>query len=207
MNKTKKTLFENYAKNFELITGEKNIYMCPLCLNKFLFSEVDNLTIEHIVPDNLGGKYKILTCKKCNNEFGSKVLSKFTKVLAIEDINSGKSKDPLDVELTVNEKTIKADAYFKKIQPPFEISFDLHNNRSNPLNKKYFLNLLESGQVNTIKMKINLGPVKKYLRMGIFISTYYLLFSYFGYFFVLNSSGQYLREDRKSTRLNSSHRT
>lgn len=53
----------------------KGSFICPLCfriLNIALLGEQVNnfITIEHIPPENLGGKPLILTCKDCNSTCG-----------------------------------------------------------------------------------------------------------------------------------------
>jgi len=53
----------------------KGTFICPLCLRilniALLGEQVNNfITIEHIPPENLGGKPLILTCKDCNSTCG-----------------------------------------------------------------------------------------------------------------------------------------
>ena len=53
----------------------KGSFICPLCLRILniaqLGEQVNNyITIEHIPPENLGGKPLILTCKDCNSTCG-----------------------------------------------------------------------------------------------------------------------------------------
>lgn len=53
----------------------KGSFICPLCLRilniALLGEQVNNfITIEHIPPENLGGKPLILTCKDCNSTCG-----------------------------------------------------------------------------------------------------------------------------------------
>ena len=53
----------------------KSSFICPLCLRMFniaqLREQVNNyITIEHVPPENLGGKPLILTCKDCNSTCG-----------------------------------------------------------------------------------------------------------------------------------------
>ena len=53
----------------------KGSYICPLCLRIFnvgqLGEQVNSyITIEHVPPENLGGKPIVLTCKDCNSTCG-----------------------------------------------------------------------------------------------------------------------------------------
>ena len=77
-------LLRKYAKAIEcfpFVTSDgqsnvgKNSYICPLCLRIFRLAQLGNdinkyITLEHIPPENLGGKPLILTCKDCNSNCG-----------------------------------------------------------------------------------------------------------------------------------------
>lgn len=77
-------LLRKYAKEvecFPFVTSDaqgnvgKNSYICPLCLRIFRLSQLGSdinkyITLEHIPPENLGGKPLILTCKDCNSNCG-----------------------------------------------------------------------------------------------------------------------------------------
>lgn len=80
----KEFLLRKYIKEVEQLPFQssdghklvvKDTYICPLCLKSFniaLLGEEENslITLEHIPPENLGGKPIILTCKKCNSVCG-----------------------------------------------------------------------------------------------------------------------------------------
>ena len=77
-------LLRKYAKEvecFPYVTSDglgnvgKNSYICPLCLRIFRLAQLGSdinkyITLEHIPPENLGGKPLILTCKDCNSNCG-----------------------------------------------------------------------------------------------------------------------------------------
>ena len=77
-------LLRKYAKEvecFPFVTSHgqsnvgKNSYICPLCLRIFRLAQLGSdinmfITLEHIPPENLGGKPLILTCKDCNSNCG-----------------------------------------------------------------------------------------------------------------------------------------
>lgn len=77
-------LLRKYAKEvecFPFVTTDgqgnvgKNSYICPLCLRIFRLAQFGSdinkyITLEHIPPENLGGKPLILTCKDCNSNCG-----------------------------------------------------------------------------------------------------------------------------------------
>jgi hypothetical protein len=84
-------LFNLYSHNWKLVRDKftfvnkelsnefEEAVLCPLCLNLYNRSTLTNedtknpLTLEHIPPEKLGGKPKILTCKQCNNKSGNKL--------------------------------------------------------------------------------------------------------------------------------------
>ena len=77
-------LLRKYAKEverFPFVTSDghgnvgKNSYICPLCLRIFRLAQLGNdinkyITLEHVPPENLGGKPLVLTCKYCNSNCG-----------------------------------------------------------------------------------------------------------------------------------------
>lgn len=77
-------LLRKYSKEIEQLplmtsdghdTVRKESYICPLCLRIFRLAQLGNdinkyITLEHIPPENLGGKPLVLTCKYCNSNCG-----------------------------------------------------------------------------------------------------------------------------------------
>ena len=70
-------LYKDIIENLPFIDekGEKkelvNTFICPICLKTFDILDYDNITIEHVPPEKLGGRPLLLTCKDCNNVCGS----------------------------------------------------------------------------------------------------------------------------------------
>jgi hypothetical protein len=83
----RRKIFDLYAANWMIVhpkyIWEKGIpekynkaVVCPLCLSVLNEDSLNQtlanpLTIEHIPPSELGGRPKLLLCKKCNNGSGS----------------------------------------------------------------------------------------------------------------------------------------
>ena len=77
----------------KLIPDIKDGYICPICINTFQESDLQSdsenqLTIEHVPPDSLGGKPIILTCKKCNSKSGHSLDKNLYDLLLLWDFNS-----------------------------------------------------------------------------------------------------------------------
>jgi hypothetical protein len=72
----------DFKLGFETENGPQfitdNLYVCPLCADGFMEVMLDQrkrnpLTLEDLPPKSVGGKTKILTCKKCNNSSGTQL--------------------------------------------------------------------------------------------------------------------------------------
>ena len=48
-----------------------NVVICPLCLKEFAEANIDQLSRDHVAPQALGGKIFTITCRSCNNKFGT----------------------------------------------------------------------------------------------------------------------------------------
>lgn len=70
-------LFDRFAADLTAMRPEfQDTVLCPLCTRAFGRSALarrddDGLTLEHIIPGAVGGQWKTLTCKRCNNSHGS----------------------------------------------------------------------------------------------------------------------------------------
>ncbi|MBK9209082.1 MAG: hypothetical protein IPL71_12575 [Anaerolineales bacterium] len=53
------------------------------------------LTLEHIIPSALGGKFITLTCKECNSKSGELLDAHLIQRLRTEDILTGKAMNLL----------------------------------------------------------------------------------------------------------------
>jgi hypothetical protein len=120
-------IFQAYSQNLEwlkenpkikLIPDYKDGYICPICTNMFNTSDLSDqsnnqLTIEHVPPESLGGKPKILTCKKCNSKSGHELDNQLQKKLLQWDFNSflPNSKINTQFELNGNKVNGNVDIY------------------------------------------------------------------------------------------------
>ena len=65
------TVFKKYK-----ILPPHLVYFCPLCVENYIIAfgnhkeATAEFSLDHIPPESVGGKYKLLTCKKCNNDAG-----------------------------------------------------------------------------------------------------------------------------------------
>ena len=81
MASIKHKLFEQYSANLtKNSTLSEGWFVCPLCHQVFDWERETLLSIEHVIPKALGGKLLTLTCKKCNNDYGSKYIHNWEKI-------------------------------------------------------------------------------------------------------------------------------
>jgi hypothetical protein len=149
--KLRKKLFDIYSKNLEWAKEDpsmlrfepdfENGYVCPICFDIFFEKDLEStspnpLTIEDVPPVSLGGKPKILTCKKCNSEAGYKLDSHLlTRLLEIDFhslLPNSKAKSTFELNGSKVNGTVEVDKDGKLV-----INFD--SERSNPEHSKKFL--------------------------------------------------------------------
>lgn len=185
----KKNIYKLYSDNLSFYSDLKGSYVCPICLRVFKEHQIDSLTCEHSIPKKLGGKKNILTCKTCNNKLGSKYISKLVKILEISDIDKGLSEKTLDAKVLVNGMELNTEFS----QEHNGMKFVIPEDRNNPKNIEEINLLFSKGQVPEFQTKINMGPGKQFLRPSLLILSHLMIFSQFGYYYLLNSSGIFIR--------------
>lgn len=184
-------LFSEFSKNLEIVTGEKGLFVCPFCKLSFSVNQLDELTIEHVIPQKFGGNIKILTCKKCNNDLGSKLLSNLVKFMNIVE-----SENP-DVDLKIADSVVKS----KLSLSPKHIQFDIDERRSNPAYISSLFEKYRSNSISEFSFSLKLGSTINQSKLGVLLISYYLLFSFFGYFFIFNKSGCFIQDIIKNNKV------
>ena len=118
----------------------ENGYICPLCVEIFFKKDLNVnlknfLTLEDVPPAALGGKARILTCKKCNSRSGHKLDSHLLNALLEAD-----SKLFLPNSETLSTFEIDGNVINGKIKIDNEGKFliDFQKQYSNPQSSKEF---------------------------------------------------------------------
>src|SRR5690242_11600753 len=80
-------------------------FLCPLCHRFFSKEAIDRkeLSIEHVVPEKLGGRVTTLTCTSCNNQAGTKLDARLIDRLRFEDWTAGQSSTPMTSRVEVGD--------------------------------------------------------------------------------------------------------
>ena len=159
---------------------EQQLYLCPLCVHGFMEIMLDQrkhnpLTLEDLPPKSVGGKAKILTCKKCNNTSGSKLDKLILDSLEAESFLQLKPESSLSTKLKINNKF--------NLSSRLKITkADRHQFIFNVKQSLYFLTCVDEMKKNWNKTKINVSfsiPSKirtsvALLRIGYLLSFYHL---------------------------------
>lgn len=86
-----KKLFDRLSADLVLIRPEMQAQvLCPLCVRPFeraaLGLKTDHgLTLEHIIPGAVGGRWVTVTCRRCNNNHGSALDAHFVRMTRSRD--------------------------------------------------------------------------------------------------------------------------
>ncbi|MBI3242048.1 MAG: hypothetical protein HYZ49_07130 [Chloroflexi bacterium] len=188
-------LFDNYAANLsQYFPHYTNKFLCPLCLTLFPKDAIESkeLTLEHIIPSEVGGRLVTLTCSKCNSGDGSQLDAHLIQRFRIEDILTGKSDKPLEVRVSLGQGEFGANYFLSNQQNP-SIQIIGIPKISNPKLLEAAVRELESG-VSQFSIKGNLGYKELPSRVAALRMAYLLAFSYFGYGYVLYQNLQPIRE-------------
>jgi hypothetical protein len=190
----RKKIFKDYANNLKLVLGQEDryvgnptgepcdAYICPACKRIFVEEDLNQslsnpLTLEHVGLSALNDNRCVLTCKKCNNNLGSKLDSKVVKEL----YKSHSSK-------------FRGRWSFGDINPRFEAEF-----KDGKLYLKPAIINLEEQLLRldtTTEFTLHIEPAntgEEDLRNGLMRIAFLRMFYHFGYDFLLSPSTEFIR--------------
>ena len=166
--------------------------MCPICLR--FFARTENLTkcvsIEHIVPDALGGRVTTLTCRRCNNTAGTQLDSHLVRRVSVE----GRSK-PILADVEFRGTKFRGEVHLPESASD---SFRIYGipKQSDPREINRFFSLLDEGIWDGQELQLHLegGYVPVRSAVALLRSAYLLMFRLFGYRYVCDRSAVAIRE-------------
>lgn len=189
------TLFSNFASHLDLLrkegltTGEGE-YICPICLSKFDKTQIKELSLEDAPQASLGGTKIAITCKKCNNTCGHEIdshLTNFIKYIEEKEFLPGSDRR---VKIFNDEKIVNATL---EVGNSSELKMVIPNKINNPAILSNHISKIKEGTIIDIQnnpLKIDMKKVS----VAILKNAYILLFSKFGYTFLLDKFYNRLRE-------------
>jgi hypothetical protein len=170
------------------MNGDSSLYYCPICSLGYPESSAitgDDLTLEHIPPESIGGKPILLTCRNCNSLAGHTIdvtVSSKKKFEDFEKIVCGQEKGIIPfVTLSLGELHVAA-AIHK------ESSFDIRpieKANAPSIIEKYKRRLMNISGSNSNDLKFKLSISHKYdnrlFKLSYLKSAFLIVFTWLGY--------------------------
>lgn len=180
----------NLLRDNGLITLPNFDYICPICLHTFSAEQLSDLSLEDAPQASLGGHKIALTCKKCNNTSGHIIdnhLINFLKRLDEIDFIDGSNRR---IEIIKEGRRINADL---EVGSNRELNVILPRKINNPkILEEHIANTNEGDIIDIKNKKIDIDLKK--VSTAILKNAYIILFSKFGYSFLLDKHYDRIRE-------------
>lgn len=173
-------------------------YLCPLCLKNFLIGfekgliPSTNFTLDHFPPESVGGKLKLITCKKCNNEAGRLYEAELIKKMNYEASKGGN----IEALIKTKFKAVGVPgnyASFVKKNSKGEIILDFPSKLKN---KTPFLKawLDDTSKKNDWEVTLTIPrPDDRKILRAVLKAAYLICFVNWGYDFLFSSNGELIR--------------
>jgi hypothetical protein len=180
------------------------VYVCPLCVRQYLVYLPDGIygsaefSEDHLPPQSVGGQFKVLTCKKCNNDAGHYE----AELLNLLDFGTVPDKRHQSIftharvasESTGESYPVAARRKTDAVNFEFREAAKQHNKKL-----KAFIEKMHAGQIPKLTLMVGV-PDEQKLAKAILKSSYLLGFVFWGYEFVYSVHGQWIREVLKGER-------
>lgn len=164
---------------------------CPVCLDSFGIDALreQNLTLEHVVPKKLGGRFCTFTCVSCNNTQGSQVDSHLVQMMKSKDAMKGHRAIGAEVRIAGNR--LFSEMMWKR-DPKGVNEITVIDRASNPQDVLASMECLKNS-VKEINLNFNFGYVPLRAYLALIRSAYLSLFYQIGYFYILNPKLDFFR--------------
>ncbi|MEA2096513.1 MAG: HNH endonuclease [Candidatus Cloacimonadota bacterium] len=184
----------------KLSNGIISSYICPICGNLFDRNSIQSkrLTAEDVPPKSIGGRQMILTCKRCNNDLGSKLDSQIKNyqnfIKSVKTISTGKGHLTHKVKYQVNG--YEANAICKMNNSKININFQKKIN--NPINITRINEFLESQTKSENNgFEFNISPNSRfhirYFDIALLKNAYLIIFAKLGYTYIFHENYKIIR--------------
>ena len=168
---------------------------CPLCLRTFTEDAIDleepELTEEHIIPEELGGKIVTLTCKTCNNVHGAKIDAHLIQMMRSRDTMEGFGKRPFRGSIKVSGMTVPTDVDWKAFAGE-TTTFRLR--KFKPGVHDAIRAEMRKGTVETINVHFSFDYIPARANIALLRAGYLAMFQRLGYSYILNPTLAVMRE-------------
>lgn len=181
-------LFQEYSRSLAMVRADlKGKFQCPICLE--IFSERDlregKLSLAHIFPASVGGRYVTLTCSDCNSLCGRHQEAHFHRLDKQEDFwfaKRGQRRESIK-EITIAGKKLKVRMVLNP--PGHTVEFHLLEDVTSPKDMQDLLGHLRRCRPGWVDIFIPTAPeYNEWLaKVSLLTSAYLTVFSYFGYLY------------------------
>lgn len=193
----RQAIFDAYKDNLNLlidngfVTGDKDLYLCPICLRAHAdINSDDPLTLEDAPPKSLGGSANTLTCKSCNNTAGHKIDFHLTERL--QEIDSGKFIPGTETPIKVN---IDGDTFQGKIMVEEDGTMKMYHSKKNNHPTKLEKTMMELKGGKIINMDfLKSRVIPENLEYALLKTGYLMMFERFGYSLLLDNCFDIVRQ-------------
>lgn len=181
-------MFEHYRRSLDaagLKVTSANSLICPLCWKEVSESE---LSKEHIVPEAVGGRVKILVCTNCNSDLGSKLDSHLAARQSVADVFAGKK--PFRTRIAAGGEQISANCFWTERGKHFVVI----RKASSPKALSRMRMGLESGTISNLEVGMEYGFNLLKSQAALLKSAYLILFKCYGYEYSRHDVVQKIRQ-------------
>lgn len=183
---------ENLPTHFD----QAEIFICPLCHRVFTKDKWQDLTLEHVPPERVGGKAIVVTCAACNSISGFTLDTHLVREQDFLDFGDGLPGSSLVGEYSVNDVPHKLWARFS-FGPHGEwiVEGDPHPKRTNPEYLQEAMDSLEETSWKDFRMKFYFkGHNRRRMCLSLLRAAYLWGFATFGYIFLFNPHMERIRQ-------------
>ena len=189
-------LFSRVSEDLATIKSEyRGLVGCPLCLRLFAEEEIDlkppELTEEHIIPGELGGKIITLTCKNCNNIHGSEIDAHLIQMLRSRDSIEGLSDRPFRGRIEIGGVSVPTNIDWKASVGKMT-TFKLR--RFKPTVHEAIRSQLRGRNVKAINVTLNFDFIPGRADLALLRIAYLTMFREFGYRYILSPAASVIRD-------------
>ena len=189
-------LFPRVSEDLAGLDGEyRGLVGCPLCLRLFPEEAIDleppELTEEHIIPGELGGRIPTLTCRHCNNTHGSEIDAHLIQMMRSRDSIEGLSHRPFRGRIEIAGMTVPTDIDWKAsvgemttfAMRPFKAA----------VHEAIRAEML-AGNVTTLNVTLSYDFIPGRANIALLRIAYLMMFRKLGYRYILSPAASVIRE-------------
>jgi len=178
---------------------DEDWYLCPLCLDVMLTVEefaTEQLSVEHVPPEALGGDELVLTCRRCNNDAGSKFDAEAHKQQRLWQFLSGQSQQAETATFTVGDITTRVEMHVTGHTGMFLMGLPKINNPAGLVRMEEHMRMLS--ETRSTDFRFTVTPRLKYFpdraRVSWIRTAYLAAFALFGWKYIMQPALQPIRE-------------